>query len=126
MKKEKDDKVRLDLMTAQRLHKLKAKSFFEKAKEEHSDLITFCFDCEKSLNLLKVPDQVAYYLRNVYLYSFTITVGSSKSKLLSENVFAYCWTEESYPKAANEISSAVYHRLKNTDMNTVKPCLLFR
>ncbi|XP_041989213.1 uncharacterized protein LOC121740540 [Aricia agestis] len=119
MKREKDDKVRVDLMTAQRVHKLKAKAFFEKVKEENTDFITFSFDCEKNLNLLKVPDQVAYYLRNVYLYNFTITVGSSKSKLLPENVFAYCWTEEKYPKAANEIASELYHRLQNTDFSTV-------
>ncbi|CAB3222557.1 unnamed protein product [Arctia plantaginis] len=53
------------------------------------------------------------------IHTFTIVAGSSKSKLLPENISAYCWTEESYPKAANEIASAVYHKLKNTDLSTI-------
>ncbi|CAH3877216.1 unnamed protein product [Pieris brassicae] len=75
---------------------------------------------KKNLNLLKVPDQVAYYIRNVYLYNFTIVEGSSKTKLLPENVFAYCWAENVYPKAANEIASALYHRLKNSDLSSIE------
>lgn len=67
-----------------------------------------------------MPDQVAYYLRNVYLYNFTIVEGSSKSKLLPENVFAYCWAENLYPKAANEIASVLYHRLTNADLSSIE------
>lgn len=117
MKREKDISKRNELMVVQRLHKLRAKAFFDKIKEEKEKLKTFSYDCQKNLNLLKVPDQVAYYLRNVYLYNFTIVEGSSKSKLLPQNVFAYCWTENLYPKAANQIASAVYHRLKNSDLS---------
>lgn len=120
MKVEKDPNKKTNLMVAQRLHKLRAKAFFAKAKEEKATLKTFSYDCQKNLNLLKVPDQVAYYLRNVYLYNFTIVEGSSKSKLLPENVFAYCWTENLYPKAANEIASAVYHRLNNSDLSSTE------
>ena len=43
-------------MTTQRIHKLKAKAFFDKGKEETGGLKTFSCDCEKNLNLLKVPD----------------------------------------------------------------------
>lgn len=120
MKREKDVSRRNNLIVAQRLHKLRAKAFFEKVKEEKIKLKTFSYDCQKNLNLLKVPDQVAYYLRNIYLYNFTIVEGSSQSKLRSENVFAYCWTENQFPKAANEIASAVYHRLKNTDLSSTE------
>lgn len=118
MKMQKDVEERNKLMVAQRLHKLRAKAFFEMVKEERPGLKTFSFDCEKNLNLLKVPDQVAYFLRNMYLYNFTIVEGSSKSKLTPNNVFPYCWTENVYPKAANEIASAVYHRLKNSDFTS--------
>lgn len=90
MKSEKDTRKSNNLIVAQRLHKLRAKAFFKKVKEEKEALNTFSYDCQKNLNLLKVPDQVAYYLRNVYLYNFTIVERSSKSKFLPENVFAYC------------------------------------
>ena len=113
-----DAQARNDLMMSQRLHKLRAKAFFEKVREENPNLKAFSFDCEKNLNLLKLPDQVAYYLRNIYLFNFTIVEGSSKSKLTPTNVFAYCWTENIFPKAANEIASALYHRLKSTDFSS--------
>ncbi|CAF4889712.1 unnamed protein product [Pieris macdunnoughi] len=100
---------------------IKSESFFnEKVKEEKETLKTFSYDCQKNLDLLKVPDQVAYYLRNVYLYNFTIVEGSSKSKLLPEHVFAYCKAENLYPKAANKIASALYHRLKNSDLSSIE------
>lgn len=118
LKHVKNDEAKNNLLTKQRLHKLRAKAFFKKVKEEKPGLKIFSFDCEKNLNLLKVPDQVAYYLRNIYLYNFTIVEGSSNSKLLPDNVFAYCWTENTFPKAANEIASALYHRLNNSDLTS--------
>ena len=43
----------------------------------------------------------------------------SEEMKVEKDYYYYCWTEESYPKAANEIASAVYHRLKNTDLSTI-------
>ena len=36
-------------MTVQRIHKLKAKAFFDKVKEETGGLKTFSFVCEKKI-----------------------------------------------------------------------------
>lgn len=106
------------MQIGQIVHKLRAKAFYDKVKEENSTQNLFSFDCEKILNMFKVSDQVAYYLRNVYSYNFTIVEGSSKSKSLQENVNAYFWTENVYPKAANQIASVVYHCWSNTNCTT--------
>lgn len=70
--------------------------------------------------LPKIPDQSTYYSRQIYLYNCTVVEGSSKSKLTKNNVFAYCWTENEFQKGSNEISSAVYHRLMNTDFTDIQ------
>ncbi|KAJ8706277.1 hypothetical protein PYW08_006831 [Mythimna loreyi] len=120
MKTETRVNIRNDLIVMQRIHKLKAKAFFGFVKEEKPDLLTLSFDCEKNLSLPKTPDQSAYYSRQINLFNFTIVQGSSKSKLDSSNVFAYCWSENLFPKASNQISSAIYHRLQNTNLTGIK------
>lgn len=119
IKIEKDHKIRNDLIIKQRVHKLKAKAFFDYAKEEKPDLVTLTFDCEKNLVLPKTPDQSAYYSRQVYLFNFTVVQGLSKSNLTPENVYSYCWTENVFPKASNQIASALYDRLQNTDLSSI-------
>lgn len=119
LKTEKDIAERNNLIIAKRVHSLKAKAFYGLVKEERIGLKTFSFDCQKNLPLPKVPDQSTYYSRQVYLYNLTIVEGSSKSKLTRENVYAYCWTEDEFAKGANEIASALYNRLKNTDFSDI-------
>lgn len=75
------------LITEKRIHNLRAKEVFELLRENREDLITLSFDCQKNLVLPKVPDQSAYYSRQLYFYNFTIVQGSSKSSLSRENVF---------------------------------------
>ncbi|CAH2104487.1 unnamed protein product [Euphydryas editha] len=70
--------------------------------------------------LPKTPDESAYYSRQVNLLNFTIVQASLKSKLEPSNVFAYCWLENSFPKASNQIASALYHRLQNTELDGIK------
>ncbi|CAH4034417.1 unnamed protein product [Pieris brassicae] len=59
----------------------------------------------------KIPDQITYYSRQLYIYNFTGVVGHSKTELKKENVYSYTWTEDILPKASNEIASAVFHCL---------------
>ena len=70
----------MNLMTVQRIHKLEAKAFFDKVKEQEVWKRLLLFTKKK----LMVPDQIAYYMRNVYRYNFTIVEVeeyTSKSKL---------------------------------------------
>lgn len=111
IKHETNTNKKKDLMISKRVHNLRAKAFYNLLKEEKEELLTLSFDCQKNQPMPKVPDQSAYYSRQLYVYNFTIVIGSSKSKLNSENVFIYTWTEDILPKASNEIASAVFHCL---------------
>ncbi|CAK1578323.1 unnamed protein product [Parnassius mnemosyne] len=119
IKRESDEAQKQRLMVEHRVHKLKAKAFFNLVREERPNLKTFSFDCEKNLPLPKTPDQITYYSRQLYLYNCTIVEGSSKTPLTTQNVFAYCWTEDQYAKGANAIASIVYHRLMNTNLTDI-------
>nr|CAI5866539.1 unnamed protein product [Callosobruchus analis] len=104
-------------VTEYKLHKLKAKRFFEILKKEEAHVITLSYDCEKNLVLPKIPDQITYYKRQLYLYNFTVVIGSSKVKLTKNNVFMHTWLESESAKSSNEIASAVYSILKNLEIS---------
>lgn len=122
-----EKKHKLEVLYA--VHKKRAKAFFNflhapELQPDGSELIddTFVlsFDCEKNLQLLKVPDSAAYYSRNVYLYNFTIVNGYSTSELDKEKITAYCWTENQFTKNANLISSCVIDYLNRSDLTHYK------
>ncbi|XP_069354654.1 uncharacterized protein [Maniola hyperantus] len=125
IKKENDRIKKNELMTALRVHKLRAKAFFKMLQEQKDDMITFSFDCQKNSPLPRIPDQSAYYSRQFYLYNFTIVQGSSKDKLNKNTTFAYTWTENEFGKTANQIASAVYDRLNKTNLSGITIIRLF-
>jgi len=102
-----------ELKTELKLHKLKANAFYSKLKEDKNDLLIVSFDCQKNQPLPRVPDQAAYYSRQLYKYNLTIIIGHSKCKYTKDNVFIYHWDETEHAKGSNEIASAVYHCLSN-------------
>lgn len=101
-------------ITEKRIHSLKAKAFYSLLKNPPDDTISMSFDCQKNNPLPKLPDQAAYFSRQLNLYNFTVVIGSSKSAL--NNVRTYYWLENEGPKSSNEIASAVYHTLINLDV----------
>uniref|UniRef100_A0A1B6EC16 DUF7869 domain-containing protein n=1 Tax=Clastoptera arizonana TaxID=38151 RepID=A0A1B6EC16_9HEMI len=80
--------------------------------------MTFSFDCQKN-QCPKIPDQASYYLRQLYIYNFTICEGTSKDPQTKDKIFSYVWLENQYKKGSNQIASALYHRLLNTDLTGV-------
>lgn len=72
------------------------------------DTLIMSYDYQKNQVLPKIPDQKAYYSRQLYIYNFTVVKGLSKDKLSKENVFSYTWCEHEHPKGSNEIASAVF------------------
>lgn len=108
------------LRTQYRIHKIRAKCFFEKLKEDDPELLILSFDCQKNLPLPKVPDQLAYYSRQLYIYNFTIVEGNSHASLTKDNVFSYIWTEDVAAKGSNEISSCLYHCLNRVNLDGKK------
>lgn len=110
-KKQNDQIATVGIMAELRIHKLKSKCFYEYLREQKEFMLTLSFDCQKNQVLPKVPDQIAYYSRQLYIYNFTIVVGSSTNNISKDNVFCYTWTEDIHAKSANEISSAVFNQL---------------
>ena len=84
----------------------------------------FSYDCQKTLVLPKLPDQASYYLRQMYLYSFTVCQGNSHSSQTPENTFA--WLETEFAKASNQIASAIHHNLsQQADFEGITKIRLF-
>lgn len=125
VKRETDVNKKNELMIEMRVHKLKAKAFFNILKEEPPGVVQFSFDCQRNLVTPKLPDQIAYYSRQLYTYNCTVVQGSSKSKLTNDRVTLFTWMEHEYKKSSNEISSAVWHCLTEVDLthcSTVRLC----
>ena len=88
---------------------------------DDEDLLIVSFDCQKNQVLPRVPDQSAYYSRQLYKYNLTVVVGGSRCTQTKNNVFIYDWNENEQRKGSNEVSSAVYHCLSNLHISeTIK------
>lgn len=105
--------MKQEYIVQKRIHSLKAKAFYNLLQTNEENVITMSFDCQKNMMLPKLPDQSAYFSRQINFYNFTVVVGTSKSKLEKENVLIYYWNEAERPKGSNEITSAVFHCLQN-------------
>lgn len=117
----KKEKIKVELTC----HKSRADKFYQLLKEENDSELILSYDCQKNLILPKIPDQAAYYKRQLYLYNFTICEGHSGSIQNRNNSFSYVWTEDEYAKASNQIVSAVHHRLQSSELNGVTIVKLF-
>ncbi|KAK5648202.1 hypothetical protein RI129_003094 [Pyrocoelia pectoralis] len=104
LKTKTSNEVRQTLTTAHRVHIMKAKAFFKLLK--YPKTATFSFDCQKNLALPRLPDQAAYFSQQINYNNLTVVSGSSNTKLTSQNVFSYVWTEIDSPKDSNAIASA--------------------
>lgn len=105
------------------VHNAKAKAFYDNLRNPVEGVKIISFDCQKNLILPKLPDQSFYYLRQMYYYNLTVCEGLSQDKQTKENTFCYIWLENEYAKGSCEIASAIYHRLCNTNLesiNTIK------
>ncbi|KAJ8871895.1 hypothetical protein PR048_028235, partial [Dryococelus australis] len=102
-----------DLLIDLRVHKLWTKAFDTILKEESPGVIQFSFDCEKNFVSPKVPDQISYYSRHLYTYNFNI--------LTEDRVTLFTLMEHEYKKGSNEISSAVWHCLTESDLAHITP-----
>lgn len=78
-----------NLITELRIHKLRAKLFYDILRKEKEGEFTLSFDCQKNMVFPKLPDQVAYYSRQLYMYNFTVCLVSSKTNQNIDNTFIY-------------------------------------
>lgn len=120
-----DESKKNDLQVQFKLHKTRADAFYSQLRVEMENSLTLSYDCQKNLVLPKVPDQAAYYSRQLYLYNFTICQGTSLMPQNKDTTFSYVWTENEYAKGCNQIASALHHRLCSYNLEEVSLIRLF-
>ncbi|XP_063219813.1 uncharacterized protein LOC134529541 [Bacillus rossius redtenbacheri] len=109
---------KFDLMVKLRVHKLKASAFYSQIKERRTErTVVFTYDCQKNLVLPRVPDQAAYYSRQMFMYNFTMCRGHSKAPQNKDTVTMYAWLENERLKGSNEIASAIIDTLRTADLS---------
>ena len=96
MRAEKDHSKRNEIIIAQRLHKLRAKTFFSILRDADDNTIVLSFDMQKNQCLPNVLDQPAYFSRQLYFHTLCIVQGTSKCKLTKDSVLllldrGYIW-----------------------------------
>lgn len=106
-----NEKAIEELDTKKKLHLMQANSFFNHLREQKEELLTISFDMQKNLPLPKVPDQTAYYSRQLYCYNLAIVTGPSSAPLNKKTVSIFTWGEHEMQKSSNQIASAVFHEL---------------
>lgn len=120
IKNEKNQSDKSKYMIKKTIHKRKAKKFYELLNERQDGMLTLSFDCQKNQVLPKIPDQITYYSRQLYIYNFAVVLAVEGKKLNRDTVNLYTWNENEYRKGANEIASSVYHRLNALDLNGIE------
>lgn len=117
--------AKVELLINLRIHKLKAKAFYSMLQAPEENTLKISFDCQKNMVLPRVPDQSAYYSRQLYLYNFCIVEGHSKGPQPKQSVTAYTWSENQRYKGSNEIASMIYDKLSSLDLTDIKFLKLF-
>lgn len=72
--------IKTELICKFRVHKLKSKAFYEMLKNSEENVLKLSFDCQKNMALPRVPDQAAYYSRQLYILLLKI---NQKMQLLA-------------------------------------------
>lgn len=77
MKKTTTVEKRTDILVQQKVHTFKAKAFYCLLKSEEGTIQSFSYDCQKNLNLPKLPDQAAYFNQPINYFNLTVVKGNS-------------------------------------------------
>ncbi|KAJ8896871.1 hypothetical protein PR048_002217 [Dryococelus australis] len=77
-----------DLQTELTINEKRANAFYELLR--HSSEQEISFYCQKTSLFQKFQNESAYYLRQLYLYNFTICLGHSKEIQGKYKTFSYC------------------------------------
>ena len=87
---------------------------------EDVDLEVLCFDMEKTLPLPRIPTNVVFYKRQLWLYNLGIhTAKKNKGH-------CYLWLEGEAGRGAQEVSSCLYkHIMEDQDMHSCKYLILW-
>lgn len=107
-----------ELRTKYRLHKMRAKAFFQYLNKHKENTIKICFDCQQNQPLPKLSVGEVFYSRQVWLYNLGI-VRHQPEKQRREDVQFYVWLESQAGRGCNEISSGLSHYLLQLEKKLV-------
>lgn len=116
---EKDPQELQSLKVQLRVHKIRAKRFFELVKTSPENSLTICFDLQQIQCLPKTPIQESFYLRQIGLYAFCVT------DIPTKEPHFFIWTENQAKKGSTEIASALLTYLNSADLLGVEVLRLF-
>lgn len=107
------------LFTEKRIHKKRAKCFYELIRETNEGEKTLCFDMQQVQPLPKTPVQQAFYARQLGLYNVCVMdVQSNKPSF-------YIWTEEQAGRGSVEVASALLAFLNEQNLCDIVHIRLF-
>lgn len=120
------DALALDL----RLHKARAKRFYQELKKFSEDTLTINFDLMQNQPLPKTPIGEAFYARQIWYYIFAVVIHGETGVLNRDTVHFYRWLETDYGRGSNEIISCLNHFLNHVvvpmlSSGTIKKLRLF-
>ena len=99
------ESMKVKLQTELRVHKLRAKSFYELMK--HDNIYSLAVDLQAVHNIPKLTVQECYYSRQLGLYNLGIC------DLTSQKNFCYTWLECQSGRGSNEVASALIDYIHN-------------
>lgn len=107
------------LFTEKRVHKKRAKCFYESMKEMKEGEKTICFDMQQVQPLPRTPIQQAFYARQIGLYNVCVMDVESQ-----EPTF-FIWTEEQAGRGSTEVASALLAYLNSQHFSGIDHIKLF-
>lgn len=107
----KSDAEKNSIYTDLRLHKYRAKKFYEELKTFPDGTLTINFDLMQNQPLPKTPIGEAFYARQIWYYIFAVVIHNERGSLNKDNVHFYRWVESEYGRGSNEILSCLSHFL---------------
>lgn len=108
------------IITEKRIHKLRAKSFYEAMrKPAQENEIKICFDMQQVQPLPRTPIQQAFYSRQLGLYNVCVM------NIITQNPSFFVWTEDQAARGSTEVASALLNYLNNIDLTGVERISLF-
>lgn len=116
---ENDPEKKENMKSEKRVHTLRAKAFYDLAKESPPSSLSLCFDMEQVQPLPRTPVQDAFYYHQISLYTLCIVGMDSK------NPTFYSWSEEQAGRGAVEVASAVISHISNLNLEHFSSLRLF-